>query len=258
MAKKNVRQPKPKTETDGFWDRPVLMDLVSDLLIVFGVAALAWSAMMAVQRLPIFPLRQLVVTGTLEQVTRAQIEDAARTALAGNFFTVDLDSARTVFEKLPWVRHAELRRHWPDGLDLAIEEQVAVARWRGGDGESRLVNDHGEVFAAASDQPLPVLAGPQGSAPMVLARFREFGQSLAAIGRRPTAVALSAREAWQMKLDDGVVVELGRDDARQTLSDRLARFVTYIKPALEKVPMVAGVVDMRYPNGFILRPAAKS
>jgi cell division protein FtsQ len=210
---------------------------------------------MALQRLPIFPLRQLVVTGPIEQVTRAQLEDAAHTALAGNFFTVDLDAAQAQFEKLPWVRRAELRRHWPDGLDLVVEEQVAVARWRSGDGESRLVNDHGEVFAAACEQPLPVLSGPQGSAPMVLARFREFGQGLAAIGRRPASVSLSAREAWQLKLDDGIVVELGRDDARHNLSDRLARFVTYFKPALEKVPMVAGVVDMRYPNGFTLRPA---
>lgn len=254
MAKpKNVRPAKP--EADGFWDRPVLMDLVSDLLIVFGVAALAWSAVIALQRLPVFPLRQLVVVSPIEQVTRAQIEDAARTALAGNFFTVDLDAARAVFEKLPWVRRAEVRRHWPDGLDLTIEEHVAVARWRSGDGESRLVDDQGDVFAAASDRVLPVLAGPPGSAGLVLARYREFGDALAAIGRRPAALSLSAREAWQLRLDDGVVVELGRDDARHNLADRLARFVTYFKPAQEKAAMVAGVVDMRYPNGFTLRPA---
>ena len=243
---------------DRFWDRPVLMDLTADMLLLFGVALLAWSGLTAVQRLPFFPLRQLVVEGRVEQVTRVQIEDAARGTLTGNFFTVDLDVARAAFEKLPWVRRADLRRHWPDSVVLTLEEQVAVARWQQGDDEARLVNDHGEVFAAVSDRPLPTLAGPEGSAATVLDRFREFGQTLAPTGRRPTVLSLSPRQAWEMKLDDGVVIELGRDEPKNILSERLARYVAYYKPALEKSPMVVGVVDMRYPNGFALRPAQKS
>jgi cell division protein FtsQ len=41
------------------------------------------------------------------------------------------------------------------------------------------------------------------------------------------AVHLSAREAWQMKLDDGVVLELGRDQPRHPLAERLARFTSH-------------------------------
>lgn len=247
-----------KAEADGFWQRPALMDLASDALIVFAVAALSWSAVAVVQRLPAFPLRQLVVTAPIERVSRSQLEDASHAALAGNFFTVDLEAAQAVFEKLPWVRRAELRRHWPDGVDLLLEEQVAVARWKQGDDESRLLNDHGEVFSAAVDRPLPALSGPAGSAAAVLARYREFGETLAAIGRKPAALALSAREAWQLRLDDGVVIELGRDETKHPLGERLARFTAYYRPALERAPMVAGVIDMRYPNGFTLRPAQKS
>jgi cell division protein FtsQ len=244
---------------DGFWDRPVLIDLVADLLIVFAIAGLGWAATTALQRLPLFPLREVVVRGTLEQVTRAQIEQAARTALTGNFFTVDLDEARAIFEKLPWVRRAAVRRHWPDALELSLEEHVAVARWRQGDGETRLVNSFGEVFAAASSASLPTFAGPEGAASRVLARYREFEQTLAAIGRKPDVLVLSSREAWQVKLDDGVVLELGRDEAKYNLAQRLARFVAYYRPAIEKTQVAAsGVVDMRYPNGFALRAARKS
>jgi cell division protein FtsQ len=258
VAKAKRRSANVSDEPDGYWHRPVLMDLTADVLFVFAIAALSWSAMAAVQRLPFFPLRHVVVQGNLKQVTRIQLEDASRSALTGNFFTVDLGSAEATFEKLPWVRRAELRRHWPDGVDLTLEEQVAVARWQEPDGESRLVNDHGEVFSAATDQALPTLSGPEGSAPTVLDRFRQFGQALAAIGRQPAALMLSAREAWQLRLDDGVVVELGRDEPKDALTDRMTRFVTYYQAALQKVPMVVGVVDMRYPNGFTLRPAQKS
>ena len=255
MAKR-VRRPANDPETLGFWDRPVLINLVADLLIVFGVAALAWAGSMAIQRLPVFPLREVVVTHPVQQVTSAQIEQAARASLVGNFFTVDLDGVRAAFEKLPWVRHAEVRRRWPDAVELDLEEHVAVARWRQPDGESRLVNREGEVFAAASEQVLPTFAGPEGSAPEVLARYREFGQALAKIGRRAETIVLSRREAWQLRLDDGLLLELGRDEDKHPLTERMARFVSYYPAALAKVQVAAGgVVDMRYPNGFALRAA---
>jgi cell division protein FtsQ len=251
VRRKKVAEPAE----DGFWDRPVLINLVADLLIVFAIAALAWAAATAVQRLPILPLRTVVVGSSVDNVTRSQIEQAARIAIAGNFFTVDLDQVRGVFEKLPWVRQADVRRRWPDTLELVIEEHVAVARWRRTDGESRLVNDHGEVFSAASDRQLPTFAGPEGSAAQVLARYREAEQALATLDRKPQTVVLSSREAWQVKLDDGVVIELGRDELKHTPTERLARFVAYYRPALERTHLVrAGVVDMRYPNGFALRP----
>lgn len=254
MAKARRKRVAEPVE-DGFWDRPVLINLVADLLIVFAIAGLAWSAATAVQRLPIFPLHEVVVGGSVHNVTRSQIEQAARVAVTGNFFTVDLDQVRGVFEKLPWVRLADVRRRWPDTLELVIEEHVAVARWRRADGESRLVNDHGEVFAAASDQHLPTFVGPEGSSALVLARYHEVEQALATLERKPETVVLSNREAWQVRLDDGVVIELGRDELKHSTTERLARFVAYYRPALERTHLArAGVVDMRYPNGFALRP----
>ena len=103
-----------KEEVEGFWDRPALLNLSADLLFLVGIAGLAWAASMAVQRLPIFPLRQVVVAGELNQVTRTQLEYVARGAISGNFFTVNLDAVRASFEKLPWVRQVNLRRRWPD------------------------------------------------------------------------------------------------------------------------------------------------
>jgi cell division protein FtsQ len=122
-----------------------------------------------------------------------------------------------------------------------------------------LVNNEGEVFAAASEKVLPMFAGPEGSAPEVLARYREFEQALAKVGRRPETLVLSRREAWQVKLDDGLLVELGRDEAKHPLSERMARFAAFYRQAVERTQVAAGgIVDMRYPNGFALRVANKS
>ncbi|HEX8986385.1 MAG TPA: cell division protein FtsQ/DivIB [Rhodocyclaceae bacterium] len=259
MAKPKKQRKAATEQPAGFWDKPVLMDLVSDFLIVLGGASLAWAGVMAMQRLPIFPLRQLVVATPLEQVARAQIEQTARAALAGNFFTVNLDAVRGSFEQLPWVRKASVRRLWPDAIELSLEEHVAAARWQRPNGEAALVNTHGEVFPAslAGEQALPAFAGPEGSSANVLEHYLAFKQALAPLDRRPVAIALTARQAWEVKLDDGVVVELGRDQSGQPVTDRMARFAAYYPAARQKVGGVA-VADMRYPNGFAVRPAHKS
>jgi cell division protein FtsQ len=258
------RRPRPSAlraggqpSTDGFWDRPQLLNLVADLLLLFGGVALGYAIIVSATRLPFFPLRQVVVTNALEQVTPTQIEDASRSSLAGNFFTVNLDDVRGSFEKLPWVRKASVRRLWPDGVELTIEEHVAVARWQNRAGEARLVNDHGEVFAAALSKgqgALPLFGGPEGSAPQMLERYREFAEVLAPLGRVPRVVALSPRQAWQLRLDDGLTLELGRDQQNSPLHERLQRFAGTYGQARARIKTTIAAIDMRYPNGFALRP----
>jgi cell division protein FtsQ len=244
------------------------MNLLADLLIVAAVAALAWAALTTLQHLPLFPLREVVLSDTPGKVSVAQVEHAARGAVVGNFFTVDLDAARAAFEKLPWVRKAIVRRQWPDRLALTLEEHEAQARWRPSGGEpaeDRLVNAHGEVFVAelAADVALPRLSGPEGSAPELLQRRTELDAALAAIGRRTEALSLSPRRAWRVRLDDGIALELGRDEEQHPLAERLGRFIAHYEAVKARLgaPRVA---DMRYPNGFVasgfvahgVRPAA--
>ena len=248
-----AKQAKPAG--DGFWHQPTLLNLVADVLIIAASVAFAWAAVIALQRLPFYPLREVQVLGELSQVQRGQLEGATRGVVQGNFFTVNIDATRAAFEKLPWVRRAEVRRQWPDSLELRIEEHVPVARWRGINGEPRLVNSYGEVFAGSVDLPLPLFSGPEGSAAEILARYQEFEVALARVGLHPKVVALSAREAWQVRLDNGLLLDLGRDQAKLPLSDRLARFTEHYPNAIKRSSVQVVAVDMRYPNGFTLRPA---
>lgn len=251
------RPVKPKKAAgDGLWDRPPLLNLLADVLYVAAAAGLLYAAAVGAQRLPFFPLRQVVVQGELHQVTRMQVEYAVRGAVNGNFFTVNLDAVRASFEKLPWVRRADVRRIWPDRLELTIEEQQAVARWRQADGGYRLVNSQGEVFVAATEAALPTFAGPEGSAGDMLARHREFSASLESLGRHPVELQLSPRQAWQVKLDDGLVLNLGREENQKTVSERMARFVTAYHQIRDGFHLKPSQIDMRYPNGFALRATA--
>lgn len=258
-ARSSSRPQKPakpqKAAADGFWHQPALLNLCADVLIISASVALAWTAVIALQRLPFYPLREVQIVGELSQVQKGQLENAARTVVQGNFFTVNIDAARNAFEKLPWVRRAEVRRQWPDRLELRIEEHVPVARWRGVEGEPRLVNSHGEVFAGSIDVPLPLFSGPEGSSAEILARYKEFETALAAIALHPRVVMLSPREAWQVRLDNGLLLDLGRDQPKLPLAERVARFTQYYPNVIKRSQVQIVAVDMRYPNGFTLRPA---
>jgi cell division protein FtsQ len=237
-----------------FWNSPRLINSVADVVFILGGVLLAWAAVMVLQRLPIFPLKTIIVTDAVQQVSATQIEQVARTVISGNFLTVNLAAAQRSFEQLPWVRRASLRRQWPDSLVLSFEGQRPVAQWSSLDGEARLVNDIGEVFVAAAPagMSLPVFSGPEGSAAQMLARYGEFSVQLATVHRDLVALRLSPREAWQLKLDDGVVLELGRDQPKTPLAERLTRFTTHYAHVKDRLHALS-VVDMRYPNGFALK-----
>ena len=236
------------------WHKPRVMTAVSDLLFLAGAAALLVAAVVwGTPRLRLFPLHEIQVTHALQEVRQSDVEQSLSDVLRGNFFTVDIEALRRAVEQLPWVRRAEVWRKWPSRIEVRIEEHRAAAHW--GDGPEQLVNTYGELFSAAlsQDQQLPRLSGPVGSSSEVLRRYEEFAQVLKPTGRLPAQMALSPRLAWLLKLEDGMLVELGREQAKAPIRMRLQRFVDYY-PTLSNTrqgrPMA---VDMRYPNGFALR-----
>ena len=238
------------------WHKPQLMTAIADLLFVAGAAALLAALALGAMRLPLFPLKEVDFVQPLKEVQRGEIERTLSGLLRGNFFSVNLDLLRQSLEKLPWVRKVEVRRRWPGKLEIRLEEQQPVARW--GTSGTELVNSYGEVFEAVMPQTqmdaLPELAGPTGSSPDVLRRFDEFTRALGPIGHPPRQLVLSPRLAWQVVLDNGMVLELGREQPKSPVATRLSRFVAvYSSTLAERKP---GAVDLRYPNGFALRLAA--
>ncbi|WP_295483051.1 cell division protein FtsQ/DivIB [Accumulibacter sp.] len=233
------------------------MTAVSDLLfLAAGAALLAAAVIWGMPRLQLLPLREVRVTTALQEVQRAELEQSLDELLRGSFLTVNLEALRLALEQLPWVRRAEVWRKWPPRIDVELEEQRAVAHW--GDGE--LVNTFGEVFAAVlpDDRQLPRLSGPPGTAADVLRHHEEFAQLLRPIDQRLAQVALSPRLAWALELEDGMVVELGREQAKAPIRMRLQRFVDYYPTLSDTRHGRPLAVDMRYPNGFALRFAAST
>lgn len=234
------------------WDNPRLANAAAGFLAAFALALLLYAGGRMLLDSPAFLLKTIVVGGDLDRVERHDIVGALQGRVRGTFFSVDLEAVRALFESVPWVRHAELRRRWPDCLEVRIEEHVALARWGQGR-EARLVNTQGELFRGTVDASLPLFAGPSGTESEVTRRYFAFRDLLAPLGLEPRQVLLSPRLAWQLKLSNGVTVQLGRDSDRDRVEERLARFVSVFPQTLGRSPQHFDYVDLRYPNGFALR-----
>jgi cell division protein FtsQ len=221
--------------------------------VLVGMAALAFAVAAAVLlvRSPWFALTRIEVTHALQKTTRAEIEAATRGRIGGNFFAVAPAELRAALEQLPWVRRASVRRVWPDGLEIELEEHVPLARW----GDDALVNTHGERFSAKfagrSDEPLPVFSGPAGAEHEVMQRYARFADAIAPLGAKLERVVLTSRYAWQLRLSSGLHIMLGRDG--DVAEARLRKFVELYPGTLGSIARNHEHVDLRYPNGFALR-----
>jgi cell division protein FtsQ len=179
------------------------------------------------------------------------VAEALRGRIEGNFFAVDLAEPRAALERLAWVRRVHVRRVWPDRLEVTLEEHVPMARW----GDAGLLNEQGEFFPGHGARALPLLAGPAGSEAEVARRFQRYRELLAPLGAPLERLTLSPRYAWQLRLADGLVIELGRDVPNDPIDARLARLVAVHAQTLGRIQRRLDYVDLRYPNGFALRMA---
>jgi len=227
------------------WDNPRLLNAAAGFLVGLAALALAAAAAYWLLHSALFPVRTIELRTVLKQVPRTDVEATLARVGRGNFFAAPIDELRSALERLPWVRRAAVRRVWPDGLEVSIEEHVALAHWAAGG----LVNPQGERFAGEAATGLPVFNAPAGTAAELVRRYARFSQLLAPLGSPIERLTLSARLAWELKLANGLELKLGRD--AQAAEAKLARFVAAYE-ANQLAPLGA-VVDLRYPGGFTVR-----
>ena len=193
------------------------------------------------------PVRVISMDGSFQRVSPGEIEKAVAPYSHGGFMSADLDGIQRAVEALPWVDHARIQRRWPNSLHVTVTEQTAAARWD----DSGLLNTRGELFVrAATHVPteLPRLSGPDGTESQVAQRFLSVQGRMLEAGMRIAALRLDERGAWEMDLDSGVTVRLGRRDVEA----RIDRFIHTASQVIAHRLTEVNYVDMRYSNGFAI------
>jgi cell division protein FtsQ len=229
------------------WDNPRALNAAAGFLVGVALLAFALAALALALRSPLFALRVVEVRTPLNHVARGDLEAAIAAHTQGNFFGAGIGELRAALEALAWVRKVEVRRVWPDRLEITIEEHQALARW----GEDALVNTYGERFTGRAGAELPLFVGPRGSEAKITRWYARFGATVVPLGAALERVTLTPRYAWHLRLANGLELALGRD--AELAEQRLTRFVELYRATLAGRRPSHEYVDLRYPNGFAVR-----
>lgn len=234
------------------------MNAAAALLLAVAVCGLLWAGMQRLSRLPLFTLQQVQLEGDLARNNIATVRANIVPRLPGGFFQTDLARAREVFEAVPWVRKAVVRRVWPNELRVQLEEHRPAAYWQHEDRDDQLVNTFGEVFDANIgdvEERLPTLDAPANAGPgesrAMLDMLRRLQPVLAPLGNIDT-LHLSERGSWSVDLDNDADIQLGRGSEEEVIA-RAQRFVRTLPELKRRYPAPLSYADLRYPEGYAVK-----
>jgi len=195
------------------------------------------------------PIRDVKIIDTQANINHEQLRQAILPFINNGMLDIDKSNLKNVLSQIPWVGQVNITRHWPDKLIITIMEQTPVAFWN----NQQLLNTQLTPFNPGNllphDQNLPLLFGPPNEQTEVWNAYQTMNAALAPINLKVHVLSLTPRGAWEAKLNNGLVLVLGRED----VVTRLERLVqVYPKIFVNNISNVE-YVDLRYSNGLAVK-----
>jgi len=243
MARKQARRRKPKTVRKFKLPKIRVGRIVAPLVAIAIVLGTYQASVTLLDR----RISSIEISGPFQRVTALQIEEAISDEIDAGFVGADLDQIQASIVALPWIDQARVARRWPNRLAISVTEQVPAAVW----GERGLLNTRGELFVENAQHvpaELPRLSGPDDRSAEVAARYLEVRDQLIPLGLDLRSVHMDARGSWQMTLQNGIEVRLGRRD----VAGRTELFLDVVANIITGRAAEIDYVDMRYGNGFTI------
>lgn len=218
--------------------------------VVAGVAVLVVVCVaLLVLHTPLLALRNATVRGAQHTGTQAVLQAAG---LLDDPPLIDVDPKSTAaeVERLPWVAHAVVVRHWPDSVTITVTERVPVGSVARPSGGVAVVDASGRVLAWEASAPpglvlvVPVTPGLPGT---VLARparpALEVASALApSLAARVVSVTATAEGMVSLGLGGGVSAVLGTTAG---LEAKLTALASVLAGAHVSAP---AVIDVTVPD----------
>lgn len=192
-------------------------------------------------------ISSIEISGPFKRVTALHIEEAIMGEIDAGFVGADLERMQELIVALPWIDQARVARRWPDRISISVTEQIPAAVW----GDSGLLNTRGQLFVSELRHvpaELPRLSGPDARSAEVAARYLAVRKQLIPVGLDVRRVHLDARGSWDMTLQNGIAVRLGRRD----VAARTELFLDVVADIIASRAKEIDYIDMRYGNGFTI------
>ncbi len=220
--------------------------LKTTLLVFFFMVVVNELGQLAVkQSSELLPVKYVRTEGVFEYIAKDDIKQMLKPLVGAGFLAADIQHIRQAMLSLPWVEKVEVKRIWPDAIDIKVYEQKPYVRW----GSKGLLNAKGELFEPDNlnkFKTLPLLVGPNKQEKKLLEIMKGLKTALADKDMELTTFEVNERRAWKLILANDMEVQLGREQQLRNFQ----RFIKTITVFKEEQMEAIAKVDLRYPNGF--------
>lgn len=275
-----------KSSKFNLWNSIIWMNFFADIIFFVAFIALLFFAAKKVIYTPA-EYNSIQQVNFVNSLTRLQYNDIAvalpRALNANsNFFTLNLEEMRQIMLSMPWVKDVKISRVWNGKLIIDITEYSPFAHWgenqnisnNFADNEQQqkqtLIDKNGNSFTIPSDysvtpKNIPYFYAPDGTEKQLIEYYLKFCEILKPLNLRPIQIYLSPRLSWELRLDNGWLIKLGRDkdNAKSTYKinlteQRLQRFVNNFDNISKKIKNMGlsnndfESIDLRYKLGMTI------
>ena len=162
-------------------------------------------------------------------------------------------TARRILQNFDWVKSAQVRKVYPNQLEIEVEEREPFAIWQR-DGEFYVIDKSGSAFTsvAASDVPGMLVITGDGANEKVFQLVNHIEAHLQVKSKVKAASYVGGRR-WNLYLANGIKVMLPEGRVVEGLK-RFSRF--YAKAGLEGKQV--NVVDLRLSKQIVVSPVTGS
>ena len=196
------------------------LGLLFFITVLFSLISITWWLGQRIMGQESAPVTSVEVLGEMNYSNRDDVITAIETIDLGNFFQLDVDDVQKQVSALPWIYSVAVRKQWPNQLKIYVVDQSPVALWNG----DFLLNKFGKAFQADIGRithALPKFFGPEGTEQIALKNFYDLNELLDFDGLNIDELILTERFSWQLTLNDGVTLNLGREER----VERIVRFM---------------------------------
>lgn len=206
-----------------------------------GERALLWTAENG------FAVADVQVQGR-RRTPPAAILDALGTRRGTPILAIDPATAKGRLEALPWVRSASVERLFPDTLYVHLAEREPFAIWQQ-DGKLVLIDRSGHPITDEHLERFPglkVLVGQD--APKNAAALIEMLDAEPTLARRVVAAVRVGGRRWNLRMDNGIDVELPEKDPAEAWAQLAA-----IERRSGVLARDIEAIDLRLPDRLVIR-----
>lgn len=194
-----------------------------------------------------FPIKDVKVFG-IEHLDPETVQHFLEPYVKKGFFSVEVDAIKERLLQDPWVSDVNVRRIWPDQIEIHLLEKAPVAFWN----DTSMLSSKGELFVPESDTTslaLPHLVGPDGEYLLVMDYYSKINSILSPLHFKVIRLELTEGELWNVTLDNNLKITGGSKD----ILTRLSHFVKVYSKIVGNRYDEVDYVDLRYSNGLAVK-----